>query len=97
MGMTPFGGLAAGYGAEHIGAPAAVACGGAICIAGAIVFRWRLPSLRGEARALIVAQGLMGGEPLQAMAVPAEDLRPSAEPEDGLDREAKPVLARALD
>jgi MFS family permease len=96
MGMTPFGGLAAGYGAEHIGAPAAVACGGAICIAGAIAFGLRLPALRPEARALIVAQGLMGVEPPQAIAVPAEEmLRPSVEPDDGPEDEAKPLPARA--
>ena len=63
LGMAPFGGLAAGYAAEHIGAPATVAGGGVICVAAAIVFRLRLPSLRVEARELIVAQGLAAGEP----------------------------------
>jgi MFS family permease len=69
LGMAPFGGLAAGYSAERVGAPATIAGGGVICVAAAIVFRLRLPSLRVEARELIVAQGLAAGEPPQEMTV----------------------------
>ena len=65
LGMAPFGGLAAGYAAERIGAPATIAAGGLICVAAAMVFRLRLPALRIEARELIVAQGLAAGEPPQ--------------------------------
>jgi MFS family permease len=72
LGMAPFGGLSAGYSAEHIGAPATVAGGGAICLIAAIVFRLHLPSVRGEARALIVAQGLAAGEPPRVLTTPAE-------------------------
>jgi MFS family permease len=72
LGMAPFGGLAAGYAAEHIGAPATIAAGGVICVAAAIVFRLRLPSLRVEARELIVAQGLAAGEPPQEITGPGE-------------------------
>ncbi len=67
MGMAPFGALWAGAVAERIGAPYTVAVGGCVCIAGAIVFGLRLPTLRGEARQLIVAQGLAGGEPPQGI------------------------------
>ena len=74
LGMAPFGGLWAGYVAERIGAPATVAIGGTICIAAAIVFRVRLPSLRGEARELIVAQGLASGEPPQDITGPGEQV-----------------------
>jgi MFS family permease len=63
MGMAPFGALWAGWVAERIGAPRTVAIGGAICLGAAAIFGIRLPSLRGEARQLIVAQGLAGGEP----------------------------------
>ena len=63
LGMAPFGGLCAGYAAEHIGAPATVAGGGAICLVAAVLFRLHLPSVRGEARALIVAQGMAASEP----------------------------------
>jgi MFS-type transporter involved in bile tolerance (Atg22 family) len=72
LGMAPFGGLLAGYLAEHIGAPRTVAGGGLVCIIAAIVFRLHLPSVRGEARALIVAQGLAAGEPSAASAAPGD-------------------------
>jgi MFS family permease len=56
MGMAPLGALLAGALAETVGAPATIAIGGAVCIAGALVFRSRLPGIRGEARRLILAQ-----------------------------------------
>jgi MFS family permease len=74
LGMAPFGGLSAGYAAERIGAPATVAVGGAICVIAAAVFRMRLPKLRGEARELIVAQGLAAGDPPQEITGPAEQV-----------------------
>jgi hypothetical protein len=49
--------------AERIGAPRTVAFGGLVCIAAATCFLWRIPSIRAEARQLIVAQGMAGGEP----------------------------------
>ena len=73
LGMAPFGGLAAGYSAERIGAPATIAAGGVICVAAAMVFRLRLPSLRVEARQLIVAQGLAAGEPPQEITGPGDE------------------------
>jgi MFS family permease len=56
MGMAPLGALLAGTLAETVGAPATIAIGGVVCIAGALVFRSRLPGIRGEARRLILAQ-----------------------------------------
>ncbi|HYM26309.1 MAG TPA: hypothetical protein VEU08_23995, partial [Vicinamibacterales bacterium] len=63
MGMAPFGALFSGTLAARIGAPATVTIGGSICLAAASVFAMRLPALRGPARALVVAQGLAGGDP----------------------------------
>ncbi len=60
MGMSPIGALLAGAAAARVGAPAAVALGGSICIAGAVVFRIVLPSLRPAARELLVAQEKSG-------------------------------------
>ena len=65
MGMGPLGSLLAGSAAERVGAPLAVAAGGVISIAGAVVFGWRLPNLRGEARELILAAQYAGGDPVQ--------------------------------
>jgi MFS family permease len=73
MGMAPFGALIAGSVAERIGAPTTVAIGGSICVVAAAVFTARLPALRGEARRLIVAQSMAGGNP------PAEMTGPGAE------------------
>jgi MFS family permease len=67
MGMAPFGALWAGAVAERIGAPATVVIGGVVCLVAAAVFGLRLPALRGEARELIIAQGLAGGVPPAAV------------------------------
>jgi MFS family permease len=74
MGMAPFGALWAGWLAERIGAPHTVAIGGVASVGGALIFGVRLPSLRGEARALIVAQGLAGGDPPAEMTGPAQEV-----------------------
>jgi MFS family permease len=65
MGMAPLGALSAGVVAHHLGAPLTVAFGGIICIAAAIWFGRHLPSVRAEARELILAQGLSAGSPAQ--------------------------------
>jgi MFS family permease len=62
MGMAPFGALFAGVLANRLGAPITVALGGAVCIAGALVFRSQLPQLRAEGRRLILAQVMPAGE-----------------------------------
>src|SRR5262245_16267660 len=50
VGMAPFGALLAGVLAYLIRAPATVAIGGIVCIAGAVVFRSHLPKLREKGR-----------------------------------------------
>jgi MFS family permease len=67
MGMAPFGALLGGALAHRMGAPATVAVGGVACVLGAIWFGRELPTLRIEARRMIVAQGLAGGEPSQEL------------------------------
>jgi MFS family permease len=67
MGMAPFGALLAGAIAHRLGAPITVALGGGVCIVGSLVFGSKWPSLRSEARQLIVAQGMRSGEPPEEM------------------------------
>jgi MFS family permease len=66
MGMAPFGALLSGLLAGRLGAPAAVALGGAACITAAIVFALNLPALRIVGRQLIIAQELAAGDPTAA-------------------------------
>jgi MFS family permease len=74
MGMAPFGAFFGGALAHRVGAPITVAVGAIACIIGAILFGRALPELRIEARRLIVAQGLAGGEPPQELnAQPVEE------------------------
>jgi len=59
LGMAPLGSLVAGKLADHIGAPVTVAIGGvASCFCG-LVFARKWPALRGPARELVAAQGMM--------------------------------------
>jgi len=67
MGMAPFGALFGGAVADRLGAPTAVIMGAVACLGGAAIFGLRLPKIRGEARQLIIAQGMVGGEPVQEM------------------------------
>ena len=67
MGMAPFGSLSAGAVAHHIGAPWTVAIGGFACIGGSVLFLLYLPSVRDEARELILAQGMTAGSPAEEM------------------------------
>jgi MFS family permease len=69
MGMAPFGAFFAGALAQRLGAPFTVALGGAACVVGATVFAARLPGLRSEARELIIAQTMAGGDPADEMTV----------------------------
>jgi len=68
MGMAPFGSLFGGALAHRFGAPVTVGIGGVACLLGAFWFWRQLPELRSEARRLILAQGLAGGEPEQEIA-----------------------------
>jgi MFS family permease len=63
MGMAPAGALLAGVMADRFGAPFTVAAGGVVAIAGSIAFSLHLPALRPEARRLIAAQHMVGGDP----------------------------------
>ena len=65
MGMAPFGALLAGSLAHHLGAPMTVALGGAVCVLGGITFATQLPALRPQARQLVIAQQMVGGDPAQ--------------------------------
>jgi len=67
MGMAPFGALYAGLTASQIGAPLTVAAGAAGCLLAAAIFASRVPGLRGQARQLILAQGIVGSEPPEEM------------------------------
>jgi MFS family permease len=67
MGMAPFGALLSGFIAHHVGAPLTVRLGGVICLAGGLVFAMTWPAMRGEARQLILAQSMAGGEPAEEM------------------------------
>ncbi len=63
MGLAPFGALMGGALADRLGAPLTVAMGGVACVGGAVWFGLTLPSIRLEARRLILAQAAAGGEP----------------------------------
>lgn len=65
MGMAPIGALLAGSLAGRWGAAKTVAVGGAICVVSAVIFRWRLPRLRSQARQLIVALESIAGHPAE--------------------------------
>jgi MFS family permease len=67
MGMAPLGSLLAGALAGRLGAPRTVAAGGVICVIAAAIFASRLPSLRVEARRLMITQEASGGDPARAM------------------------------
>jgi hypothetical protein len=59
LGMTPLGSLLAGTLADHIGAPVTVAIGGLASCLGGLIFARKWPALRGSARDLLTAQGML--------------------------------------
>jgi MFS family permease len=65
MGMAPWGALMGGAIADRLGAPIAISGGAVAALGGAAIFGLRLPQLRVEARRLIVAQGMVGGDPAE--------------------------------
>jgi MFS family permease len=65
MGMAPFGALQAGALAGRLGAQATVAIGGVVCIAAAACFGRYLPAFRREARQMVVALQMAGGDPAE--------------------------------
>jgi len=70
MGLAPFGALFAGASAERIGSPRTVIVGAAAAAVGAVWFGAYLPKISGEARRLIIAQTVLGGEPAQETTAP---------------------------
>jgi MFS family permease len=85
MGMAPFGALLAGTIAHHLGAPITVTLGGSVCIVAAAVFGMRLPTFRREARQMIVALQMAGGDPAEETTGGASTLATG----DGSDSEAE--------
>jgi len=67
MGMAPFGAFFAGALADRLGAPVTVAMGAIAAVGGAALFYLNLPRIRVEARQLLVAQAMAGGDPPEAM------------------------------
>jgi len=63
LGMAPLGSLVAGALADRIGAPVTVALGGLASLAAGIIFARKWPSMRGPARELVAAQGMMQPQP----------------------------------
>ncbi len=63
LGMAPLGSLLAGYVADYVGAPVTVALGGLASLAGGLVFIRRWPTMRGSARELVAAQGMLAPAP----------------------------------
>ena len=59
LGMSPLGSLVAGALAEHVGAPVTVAIGGLVACLGGMIFMRKWPALRGPARDLLTAQGMI--------------------------------------
>jgi MFS family permease len=59
MGMATFGCLLAGGIAARAGAPHTLMGGGLVCIIGAVVFGYRLPGLREQARPVYIEKGIL--------------------------------------
>ena len=70
MGMAPIGALLGGAMSDRIGAPWTVAIGGIVSVLGAWWFGLQLPKIRVEARQLILAQAMAGGDPAEEMNTP---------------------------
>jgi MFS family permease len=58
LGVSPLGALAAGWAAQYVGPPAALAIGGAIALCASLAYLARLPALRREIRPLYARLGI---------------------------------------
>jgi MFS family permease len=58
LGVSPLGALAAGWAAQHVGPPAALAIGGALALCASLAYLARLPPLRREIRPLYARLGI---------------------------------------
>jgi len=79
MGMAPFGALLSGAIAQHVGAPLTIRLGGIVSLAGGVAFALAWPGMRGEARRLILAQSMAGGDPPEEMTGQAVPVNPNEE------------------
>lgn len=61
MGMATFGSLLSGAVAGLIGTPFTLVGGGLLCLAGAVVFGLKLPSLRAHVRPIYIEKGILPG------------------------------------
>jgi len=77
MGMAPIGALLAGTLAGWLGATTTVGLGGAFCLLGGAVFLNRLPTIRDEARRLILAQEQITTGPTSDTAADLESTLPA--------------------
>jgi len=73
MGMAPVGALLGGALSDRLGAPLTVAIGGLASVVGAVSFGLHLPKIRLEARRLIMAQQMAGGEPAAGVTAPVAE------------------------
>jgi predicted MFS family arabinose efflux permease len=73
MGMAPIGALLGGASSDRLGAPITVAIGGFVSVLGAWWFSAQVPKIRVEARKLIIAQAMAGGEPSEEMTTPVAE------------------------
>jgi hypothetical protein len=67
------GALLGGALSDRLGAPVTVAIGGLASVLGAWWFATQLPKIRVEARKLIIAQAMAGGEPAEEMTTPVAE------------------------
>ena len=81
MGMAPLGSLFAGAVADRLGAPRTIAVGGVAAMIAGTVFLTRMKEFRSGARALVMAQGLAGGDPPQEI-IPDGSVTPPFAGED---------------
>jgi MFS family permease len=73
MGMAPIGALLGGALSDRLGAPLTVAIGGLASVLGAWWFALQLPKIRVEARQLIMAQAMAGGQPAEQTTAPVSE------------------------
>lgn len=62
MGTTPFGNLVAGMVADRIGPQHTLLLGGAVCLAGGILFARQLPAIREKVRPIYARLGIIGSQ-----------------------------------
>ncbi|MBZ5674473.1 MAG: MFS transporter [Acidobacteriia bacterium] len=71
LGMNPIGSLLAGAVAARIGVPVTMIGAGAICLAGAVWFRWKLPEIRRVIRPIYQELGILP-QPVEVLPAPPE-------------------------